>query len=90
MEIVIHNNSKQPCNVKLNYTGVYIYDYVIQYIIMHLFHALKGYTNAILFSLFVASALYYLAELVEEYTVITGKIVKITIGVSKQHGKNQN
>ena len=33
--------------------------------------------------LFTASALYYLAELVEEYTVITGKIIKVTIGVSK-------
>jgi hypothetical protein len=32
---------------------------------------------------FVASALYYLAELVEEYTVITGKIIRISIGVSK-------
>ena len=32
---------------------------------------------------FSASALYYLAELVEEYTVLTEKLIKITLGVSK-------
>ena len=34
------------------------------------------------FNFGVAAALFYLAELVEEYTVITAKVIKCTIAVS--------
>ena len=33
-------------------------------------------------SFFAAAALFYLAELVEEYTVITAKVIKGTVAVS--------
>lgn len=36
----------------------------------------------LLFNFGVAAALFYLAELVEEYTVITAKVIKCTIAVS--------
>lgn len=34
------------------------------------------------FNFDVAAALFYLAELVEEYTVVTAKVIKCTIAVS--------
>lgn len=34
------------------------------------------------FNFGVAAALFYLAELVEEYTVITAKVIKCTVAVS--------
>lgn len=41
-----------------------------------------------LFSLITAAALYYLAELVEEYTVLAAKVVKYMLVVSGSfHGK---
>jgi len=40
------------------------------------------YLIQLLFNFGVAAALFYLAELVEEYTVLTAKVIKCTIAVS--------
>lgn len=48
---------------------------------LYLLSWLATFIQILFLTIALASALYYLAELVEEYTVITGKIVKITIGI---------
>lgn len=48
---------------------------------LHTLSWLATFIQIVLLTVSLAAALYYLAELVEEYTVLTEKLIKITLGI---------